>query len=257
MICKHYVNGNCNKENCKYQHIDNICVNYFFNTCNKINCKFKHDFKFKNNNKKIIKTTETFQPNHSEPTMKIIFNKIINSSNQICIIKNIDWGIDIYNKLLNEISNDLYIPWHGDTHLIANDKANIDWKKDCTHFNNIIKKVTELFKMSVSATRFNYYESSFDWKPYHHDAAAVKPDIAKVQNITVGISFGLERDISFETTEDNKSIRKTINFPLEHGTLYAFGNKINSDFRHGIPQLKDEINEGRISIIIWGYSLLI
>ena len=32
-------------------------------------------------------------------------NKIINSSNQICIIKNIDWGIDIYNKLLNENKN--------------------------------------------------------------------------------------------------------------------------------------------------------
>ena len=46
-------------------------------------------------------------------------------------------------------------------------------------------------------------------------------------------------------------------FVLEDGTVYAFGNKVNSDFRHGIPQLKEKIEEGRISIILWGFSTLL
>jgi alkylated DNA repair dioxygenase AlkB len=107
--------------------------------------------------------------------------------------------------------------------------------------------------MTASATRLNYYKDGEDWKPYHHDAAALKPEKAKTQNITVGLSFGLTREISFQHAEK----RTVINFPLEDGVIYAFGNKINSDFRHGIPQLKekyiDDVNK-RISIIIWGFS---
>ena len=30
--------------------------------------------------------------------------------------------------------------------------------------------------MDVKETRLNRYRDSNDWKPYHHDAAAVKPD---------------------------------------------------------------------------------
>lgn len=33
--------------------------------------------------------------------------------------------------------------------------------------------------MKVNATRLNWYRDSKEWKPYHHDAAAVKPEIAK------------------------------------------------------------------------------
>ena len=29
---------------------------------------------------------------------------------------------------------------------------------------------------------FNLYKDSSQWKPYHHDAAAIKPHIAKIQN---------------------------------------------------------------------------
>ena len=29
--------------------------------------------------------------------------------------------------------------------------------------------------MTVEATRFNWYTDSSNWKPYHHDAAAIKP----------------------------------------------------------------------------------
>ena len=40
----------------------------------------------------------------------------------------------------------------------------------------VLEKIVDFFKMDVKATRFNWYRDSNDWKPYHHDAAAVKPD---------------------------------------------------------------------------------
>ena len=106
--------------------------------------------------------------------------------------------------------------------------------------------------MDIKATRLNLYRDSNDWKPYHHDAAAVKPDKAKTQNFTVGISFGLERDISFEHAVTGKKIT----IPLDDNTLYAFTKDINIEWKHGIPQVPPDkyINEGRISIIAWGYK---
>ena len=58
-----------------------------------------------------------------------------------------------------------------------------------------------LFSFSTfppKATRLNWYRDSNEWKPFHHDAAAVKPDKAKTQNFTVAVSFGMERDAAFE-----------------------------------------------------------
>ena len=34
--------------------------------------------------------------------------------------------------------------------------------------------------MDIKATRFNWYKDNQQWKPYHHDAAAVKPDKAQI-----------------------------------------------------------------------------
>jgi len=42
------------------------------------------------------------------------------------------------------------------------------------------------------------YRDSSEWKPFHHDAAAVKADKAQTQNFTVAVSFGMERDAAFE-----------------------------------------------------------
>ena len=48
-----------------------------------------------------------------------------------------------------------------------------------------------------AGTRFNWYRDSSDWKPFHNDSAAYNPGRAKNQNITVGISFGAERELAF------------------------------------------------------------
>lgn len=278
-ICKHYVNNKCSNINCKFVHIDNICRNHFFTKCNRINCKFLHTFKLgdevtnnnnnnnninnnninnnnnnNNNNNKIIKrpkNTESFVPNHDEPDMRIVFNTPINDGNQVAIVHNCHFNVDTIDKILSEVDNNVYKLWHGDNHHIADDS--LKWKEKSPTFNHIIATLCRYFNMTPSATRLNYYATGDDWKPYHHDAAALKPDKAKKQNITVGLSLGLTREISFQHAEK----RTTINFPLEDGDIYAFGNKINIDFRHGIPQLKEKEfpSQSRLSIIIWGYSL--
>ena len=57
--------------------------------------------------------------------------------------------------------------------MIADDKQG-NWKKRCPTFLKVVKKMTEYFNMDVKATRFNWYKDSSQWKPFHHDAAAVK-----------------------------------------------------------------------------------
>ena len=62
--------------------------------------------------------------------------------------------------------------------MIADDKQG-NWKKRCPTFLKVVKKMTEYFKMDVKATRFNWYRNSSEWKPFHHDAAAVKVILIK------------------------------------------------------------------------------
>ncbi len=279
-LCKHYVNNKCTRTDCKFKHVDNICRNYFFNECNNKNCKYSHEYKLNSNgsnvsngsnNKQntIVKNTESFVPDHSEPSIRILFNEPLSAGNEVCIINNMFINDNIYSNLLSEISNDVYKPWHGDSHLIADDSHDIDWKSISPTFDFIIKQLCSYFCMTVGATRLNYYVDETDWKPYHHDAAALKPNKAKTQNITVGASFGITREISFESTHSHTKERIRINFPLKDTYVYAFGNKVNIDFKHGIPQISEsnknisnnkitkEKDTGRISIIIWGYSSLL
>lgn len=247
-ICKHHVNGKCSREKCKFKHVDNICRQYFFKQrCDKANCKFSHEYVVKSN-----KNTETFDPSFQEPDLRLIINKPITKGNEISIVPNFLQDLSIINKLDEDFEYDTLVSWHGDTHSIADDSLN--WKKNAPAFTKIVDSLCEFFEMTPGSTRFNYYKDSKDWKPYHHDAAALKPNKAKTQNITVGISFGLTREISFQSAESDKSVRKTVNIPLENNTVYAFGNEVNIKFRHGIPQLEEEVYKPRISIIVWGYS---
>lgn len=249
-LCKHYIKGKCTRDECRFKHVDNICRTYFFTgTCKNSNCKFSHEYK---EPKKPIRNTESFEPSHKEPDLRIRVNEPIVAGNEICIVHNLFWNKDIIDILLSEINASNFKLWHGDSHSIADDSLN--WKDSSPTFSTIIDYLCNYFDMVPGSTRFNYYENSKDWKPYHHDAAALKPEKAKTQNITVGVSFGLRREISFESADQNKFNRKTINFTLPDNTVYAFGNEVNVRFRHGIPQLECDINKPRVSIIVWGYS---
>ena len=139
--------------------------------------------------------------------------------------------------------------WHGDTHYIADDKAG--WMSKCPSFRYVIDKLRDYFGMDIKATRFNWYRDMSEWKPYHFDAAGVKPEKAKTQNFTVGVSVGATRDIAFEEVGS----KKVVSFPLPSGMTYCFTRDLNTLWRHGVPQLAPEKQEakGRISIIAWGW----
>ena len=151
-------------------------------------------------------------------------------------------------KKFNLNNKDVWKLWHGDTHFIADDKLN--WKEKCPTFGKVIKKVQDYFGMKVNATRLNWYKNSNEWKPFHHDAAAIKPHIAKKQNFTVGISFGAQRDACFEHSKNKTRVQ----IPLKNGYIYCFNKTVNEEWKHGIPQVPKSAfnNKGRISIILWG-----
>lgn len=219
-------------------------------------------------NKNRKKNTETFEPSYDPSDMRVVvksgkekhYSKQY-KSNDVIIITDLFQGNsnNIYQNLLQEIKNtgidenNLWKLWHGDTHIIADDKKN--WKQNCPTFNEIINKVKEYFKIDIKATRFNWYKDSTHWKPYHHDAAAVKPDKAKTQNLTIGISFGEEREAAFQ----HAKTRSVISFPLPNGSIYVFSKDVNIEWRHGILPIpeKEKNDNGRISIILWGWVNMI
>ena len=172
--------------------------------------------------------------------------------------KNPKEGKTIYQSLLEEMEScgvppeELWKLWHGDTHFIADDrlakKMGFDWKEKCPTFNMVIETMKDFFDMDVKATRFNLYKDNTEWKPYHHDAAAIDERKAKTQNFTVGVTFGATRPVSFQ----NAKTKTRIDFPLGDGSVYTFAKQVNVDWMHGITQEPKVKKEGRISIILWG-----
>lgn len=274
--CKFFSNGSCKKgDKCKYKHVIKINTKQLNQESiepSEPSQKTKNKKRQKNRKKK---NTVNFSPSYEPDEMKVIvpefgisvYNRPYHVSDVvICndlFCKPTD--LNIYDNLLKEIfkfensdekSKDLWKLWHGNSHLIADD--NLNWKTECPTFGIIIEKLAEYFNMTIKATRFNWYRNSSEWKPYHHDAAAVKKGMQKHQNITVGVSFGAERDISFEHAKTGTKI----SFALPNGNVFAFGRDVNVNWRHGIP-IVPEIktndgmmpgsSEGRISIIAWGW----
>ena len=106
--------------------------------------------------------------------------------------------------------------------------------------------------MDIKATRLNHYKDSNEWKPFHHDAAAVKKDKAITQNFTVAVSFGLEREVAFQHAKNGT----VISVPVGNGSVYVFSKDVNIIWKHGIRKIEEEnfINKGRYSIIAWGWK---
>ena len=70
------------------------------------------------------------------------------------------------------------------------------------------------------------------------------------QNITVSISLGATRPITFEHA-DTKTM---IDIDAPNGSVYTFGKHVNEKFRHGLRKVRCDEGEDadRISIVIWG-----
>jgi len=277
-VCVYFLNGSCKRGNsCNLIHDNKLCKFWFNNQkCPRgDNCNFNHfvtsainnnvnDGNNGNNNnnknaaKRKIVNTETFKPSHKRPDMRVLINDVGPfMSYDVTITKDLFKDENsMYSRLMDEMQNtginqdDLYKSWHGDTHWIADDSCN--WKDKCPTFIMVLDVLKKHFNLDIKSTRFNLYEDSNEWKPFHHDAAAIKEDKAKTQNFTVGVSFGATRDICFE----HAKTKTTVSFPLSNGAVYSFGKDVNVEWRHGIPQLPPEnkSKNGRISIIAWSWS---
>jgi hypothetical protein len=277
-VCRDFMKQKCNRNGCRYIHDKDLCRNFYKNNKCRDDCKFSHNVNpalvklFKDGKQGAkrhkAKNTTDFNPSHEKADMRIVMApndmKVYTKDvypKDVVLVNNLFGGhkdMNIYEKLLEEIQTyeneqdnnkiSVFKLWHGDSHLIADDK--IGWKNNASTFDYVIDVIRNYFNMDIKATRFNWYKSTAEWKPYHHDAAALKPDKAKTQNFTVGVSFGVVRDIAFEHAES----KKVVSFPLENGSTFCFAKDVNVEWRHGVPQLPPEQHEdkGRISIIAWG-----
>lgn len=273
-----YMNGMClNGDTCKNSHqfrynesCSSIVESTLTNSQNNIQNKSKsYSQKQKYHKNSVKKNTETFIPSHKPADTRILYT---DGSNLASVYPNIYQSRDLfivnnlfaynenemYEKLLKEIKDTgseekgLWKLWHGDSHLIADDHIK-GWKEKCPAFASVIEIFKNYFNIDIKATRFNWYRDGSDWKPLHFDAAAIDPNKAKTQNVTIGVSFGRKRSAFFE----NATTRTTIELPLDNGVTYGFCSTFNSEWRHGITQLTKEEREkddsGRISIIAWGW----
>ena len=213
-------------------------------------------------NRRKVKNTECFNPMVDPVDLRVVYDlgkdnlSISVTSRDVVIVPNLfsDFPVgDIYNRLVSEINecgipeNQLLKLWHGDTHLIADD--HLKWKSKSPTFNMVIERIKNYFKMDIKATRFNLYKDTNQWKPFHHDAAAVKKDKMNTQNFTVGVSFGVTREAAFEHSVK----RTTVSIPQPDGCIYAFSKDTNIIWKHGILQDTSIRNHGRISVIAWGW----
>jgi hypothetical protein len=281
-VCRDFMNHNCNRRNCRFIHDKDLCKFFWKDgKCNKENqCRYSHKVnaalvKLSNDGKQghkrfKAKNTTDFTPNHDKSAMRILLAprdmEIYDRSvypRDVVLVDNLFGNYKdqtIYEKLLEEIKTfeqeteenkkiSVFKLWHGDSHFIADDK--LGWKNKSSTFDYVIDRIKNYFNMEIKATRFNWYSNSKEWKPYHHDAAAVDPKKAKTQNFTVGVSFGDTREIAFQDVGTNK----VVSIPMMNGQTYAFAKDINIEWKHGVPQLPPEkqTENGRISIIAWGY----
>ena len=217
-----------------------------------------------------FKNTETFKPMTKPVDMRVLYDlgsyhdKLSKKlkTRDVLLVPNLFRDFeenDIYNKLLDELQNcgipedKVIIPWHGNneiagTHMIASDWEK--WKKNAPTFNIVINRIREFFNMDIKATRLNIYQNTAQWKAFHFDAAKINPEKAKIQNFTVCASFGRTRDCAFELDNTHKTV---LSFPIGDGEIYCFARETNELWRHGVLQEMPQVNDGRISIVAWGW----
>lgn len=258
-ICRDFMENRCKRDNCRFIHDRDVCYHFWkYGECKwGMDCRKKHSV---NRSINRPKNTESFEPNYNPPDMRIIveYGKSkceakLQTQDVLLVPDFFTNSGDVYEKLVDEVlkcGNDVLVPWHGDSHLIANDKLN--FKEKCPTFLKVIDKIKNYFNMRIEATRFNFYSTDDEWKPFHFDAAGVRPEKAKTQNFTVAISFGLERIAAFEEVES----KKVTGFACPDGSAYCFTRDLNIKFRHGILPIKPEkrTGKGRVSVICWGWK---
>ena len=253
VVCKFYMNGNCNRSNCKFIHDDELCKKCYHSKCNLADCRQKYD--------KLISKYDTkkkhFKKSYIDMNVRLIhrpmeFPRFL-KHNDVCIGVNLfnDYNPqELFDNIMREIPAESRMRWHKDSHFIVDDKKTPQFMSPT--FAMIVDRMCAELNIKPVTTRLNMYTSS-DWKPFHRDAAAFRPEAKKLQDVTVALNLGESRDICFQHSK-----KKTkVNFQLEDGMFYTFGKNVNINWKHGVPKLNpDETTTSgkitRISVVVWG-----
>lgn len=139
-----------------------------------------------------------------------------------------------------------FTSWHEGCHLLA--------KQLPPTAVRIAAFLMEMFDVDpkTAAVRYNFYNGQSDWKALHHDSAAFNAQRARVQNVTIGASFGDTRELILQHTKG-----ADVRIPCTDGSVYMFGRSVNIRFMHGIAAIPEEERDDtkrRVSIIVWGNS---
>lgn len=277
-VCRDYMRGTCCRQQCRFIHDAELCKFHWNHMVHggtpcksDVYCKHKHFVSSEPTNarrQKKQKNTECFEPMQRPVDMRLvvdcgdIHSKLQTklTTRDVLLVPNLfaDFARnELHDKLLAELQeiaqskDSLFKMWHGNeqiegTHLIADDK--LRWKEQCPTFECIIRRIETFFNMDIQATRCNWYKDTSHWKPFHHDAAYLNPEKARVQNFTVAVSFGATRDAAFE----HATTKTVISLPQADGIIYCFANDTNGIWRHGILQEQPTRDASRISVICWG-----
>lgn len=109
------------------------------------------------------KNTETFKPRHKPADMRILtahagwkkYEREV-TPRDVMIVHDLfcePSDMTIYNKLLDEMKasgvdqQDLWKLWHGDSHVIADDKQK--WKDACPTFHMVLHRIRDYFEMDI------------------------------------------------------------------------------------------------------------
>jgi hypothetical protein len=256
-VCRDFLRGKCTRSHCRFAH-----THAASETTAHIPTHPPARREHPSRPRPHRKNTESFEPLDRPVDMRIVCDtgserlSLVLTSRDVLLVPNLFHDFapgELYNRLTHEIlhcgvpHDRLLKSWHGDTHLIADDHT--EWKKNAPTFVMVVDRIRQFFDMDIQATRFNWYRDTSQWKPFHHDAAAIKPKQAATQNFTVAVSFGATRDAAFEEVKS----KTVISMPQPDGCAYCFAKDTNILWKHGILQEIDARAEGRISIICWGW----
>eukprot|EP00746_Dinoflagellata_sp_MGD_P013289 gnl/MRDRNA2_/MRDRNA2_128647_c0_seq1.p1 gnl/MRDRNA2_/MRDRNA2_128647_c0~~gnl/MRDRNA2_/MRDRNA2_128647_c0_seq1.p1 ORF type:complete len:389 (+),score=66.60 gnl/MRDRNA2_/MRDRNA2_128647_c0_seq1:58-1224(+) len=108
--------------------------------------------------------------------------------------------------------------------------------------SHVLERLASLFNVVPLSWWINLYPGGRDGKNFHKDNFG--------QNITIGASFGATRNLTFR----HGTSRDEFHFPQENGDVFAFRERVNNAFLHGMhPLRRDETDPGpRISVIMMG-----
>lgn len=127
----------------------------------------------------------------------------------------------------------------------------------------IVDKLAEYFNVNVERAIVNLYKDERDYVSFHHDQ-----DYAGNDYMTIGASFGFERNLDFVHVGEAQFIRKhqmkertghhykgdkpRFSIPQFNGDVFAFTSTMNRAFMHSIPRVKGRKCGPRYSVIVWG-----